>query len=654
MGESPLGKIQTPRRPWGPVVAVLVCVGCLAPFANKAFTIDDPLFLWAAQHIQQHPGDPYGFTVNWYGWPQQMAENTKNPPLMAYFLAAAAALVGWSETALHLVCLLPAAGLAWGIYRLAEDLCTRPLSASLLAILTPVFLVSSTNVMCDTLMVCLWVWAVLCWRRGLARPGWLFVAAVLITLCALTKYFGVSLIPLLLVYTLAVCPRFGPRRWIPTLSLALVAMLIPVAVLCAYEWLSQRLYDRGLLGDAVGFSVGWRSDWAERSWGPLIGLIFTGGCLAGVLFYLPLLWSRRTLGAGVVVAVTLLVPVLAMGRLSWYPLFADTLTQQVRSAGTVWCLAAQTQSGQGPASYALAVAETARPTSGPQGLDVPAVLHMAVFVVIGLGVVALAVADLWRHRDANALLLFLWAAGTWLFAVEVNWVVNGRSLLPLAPVVGILVARRLDLRRGPSAAWAWREAWPLAGAAALGLAVTYADYRQAEADRSAAHTIARRCGGQSGKLWLEGHWGFQYYLEQQGAVHFDCKAIMDRTTLAVNTWSLTAHSQFRQSFAAGPAPYLLCVAETAITADSNAYHPRPGDLLVVPRNNYGIYYEPAPWQVRPVLTLEAPCLPWLTTHHLVQGAGFYSHDIGPFPFLIGPCEPIQYQVVQVLVEVLPD
>ena len=151
----------------GPVVAVLVCVGCLTPFVNKAFTIDDPLFLWAAQHIQHHPADPYGFEVNWYVSPMRMADVTKNPPLACYALALAASLFGWSEHALHLIFLLPAAGMAWGTYRLAEDLSGRPLLATLTAVLTPVFLVSSTNVMCDTMMVCFWVWAVVCWRLSL-------------------------------------------------------------------------------------------------------------------------------------------------------------------------------------------------------------------------------------------------------------------------------------------------------------------------------------------------------------------------------------------------------------------------------------------------------------------------------------------------------
>ena len=42
----------------------IAVVAVLAPFLNKAFHIDDPLFLWMAQQIAHHPGDPYGFAVN--------------------------------------------------------------------------------------------------------------------------------------------------------------------------------------------------------------------------------------------------------------------------------------------------------------------------------------------------------------------------------------------------------------------------------------------------------------------------------------------------------------------------------------------------------------------------------------------------------------
>jgi hypothetical protein len=546
------------QRRCEPLIAVLICLGCLVPFVNKAFTIDDPLFLWAAQHIQQHPFDPYGFTVNWYTHPERMADVTKNPPLACYALALAGWLFGWSEVALHTAFLLPAAGAAWGTYRLAEKLCTRPLLATLAGVLTPVFLVSSTNVMCDTMMLCFWVWSLVCWRRGLERPAWLIVAGALISLCALTKYFGVSLIPLLLVYTLLA------RRH---MRAGLTALFIPIAALTAYQLATLWMYQRGLLLDAIAFSVGARGEHGRGWLTPLIGLAFTGGCLISVLFYLPLLWPRQRPFAFLALAAALLMPVLAL------PLVAGGSEDRSR------------------------------------------LLQAALFLLGGLAVAVLAVADLLRRRDADAWLLFLWVAGTLAFGIAVNWVINGRSLLPLAPAAGILIARRLSSMQKENPVF--HSAFcilhstlayvPLAPAAAVALLVTAADYRQAGADRDAARLIADACAGQPGTLWFEGHWGFQYYLQKRGGVAVDQR-------------------------------------EKGLCFHKN-------DFIALPNHNYGVLYEPPTEAVCEVLIIEQPSFSLAGTMNEEQGAGFYSHVHGMLPFVFGSAAPLRYRVLRFITSV---
>src|SRR5262245_46858003 len=88
-------------------VLLALVLGVMAAFCNKAFTIDDPLFLWLGKHLQSHPFDFYGFSVDWDWTSRPMHEITKNPPLTGYYIAAAAALFGWSEVALHLAFLVP-------------------------------------------------------------------------------------------------------------------------------------------------------------------------------------------------------------------------------------------------------------------------------------------------------------------------------------------------------------------------------------------------------------------------------------------------------------------------------------------------------------------------------------------------------------------
>ena len=67
---------------------------CLLPFSGRAFSTDDPLFIWTAQHIIQEPLNPYNFEVNWNKNAAKMSEVTQNPPLAAYYMAAAGKIGG--------------------------------------------------------------------------------------------------------------------------------------------------------------------------------------------------------------------------------------------------------------------------------------------------------------------------------------------------------------------------------------------------------------------------------------------------------------------------------------------------------------------------------------------------------------------------------
>src|SRR5262249_34145880 len=157
--------------------------------------------IWAARHIQTQPGNPYGFSVNWYGADAPMADITKNPPLASYYIAFTALLLGWSEPALHLIFIAAAIAVAIGTFLIAGRLCAHPLPATLAAVLTPVFLLSSLTVMSDVLMLAFWVFAVYFWMKALGSThhGAFAASALFILAAAITKYFGMTLIPLLLV-----------------------------------------------------------------------------------------------------------------------------------------------------------------------------------------------------------------------------------------------------------------------------------------------------------------------------------------------------------------------------------------------------------------------------------------------------------------------
>jgi 4-amino-4-deoxy-L-arabinose transferase-like glycosyltransferase len=531
----------------------LVCA-CLAPFANKSFHIDDTLFLRAAEQIQHHPLDFYGFKMNWYGATRPMVENFDNPPLACYYIALVTAIVGWGEPGLHLGFLLPALAAAWGIFLLARRHSTQPLLAAAVAVLTPVFLISATTLMCDVLLLAFWVWAIVFFEEGLAehRCAPFFASGVLAGLAFLTKFTGLALLPLLTAYGL-ISQRRG-SWWIAT----------PILLLFfagCYEWMTHQLYGKGLLLTAVGVSshaAGARgSSFLDRQ---ILGIGYVGGCFLPLLFYTPWLWSAR----GFLKLLLLTAPCLLV-----YPHLAQCALLLWHADGSPnWLLCIQS----------------------------------AAFITGGVHLFLLAGSELWERRDATALLLILWILGIFAFATTFNWTLNGRSVLPMVPAIGILVARRVERQRQTDRAVGLRSlVWPAILAATICLLLAKADYDLAGTGRKAARELCAKFQDSRKQLWFEGHWGFQYYMEQGGA-----KAL-----------------------------------------ESDFALPRPGDTVIVPSEGVNVI-DLATNLVRLVDTLEYAPNTHYSTMSLSAGAGFYAGTAGAFPFSIGHIDPERYYVFEVV------
>jgi len=341
----------------------------LVPFVGKAYHIDDPLFLWAAKHIQVAPFDPYGFGINWYGQEEPMWDVMKNPPLVSYYLAIVSLFFGWGEVAIHLAMMIPAVGVIIGTYTIARRLCEQPIQAAMACLATPVFIVSSTTVMSDIPMLSLWVWSVGLWIKGLDddRPAWLAFSALLMALAALTKYYGIALVPLLLVYSLA--KKRSAGIWA-------LYFLVPITALAAYQWHTAGLYGSGLLTAAANFPAMSLSEHYTNSIKVLTGLAFVGGCIAVGLFYAPFVWERMyLLGGG-------FLTLLAIASLSLF----DTIG--------------------------------GFPLQDSSGIRFLIIVQFSIFLVAGIGILILALIDVREHRDAASLLILLWIAGTFVFVVS--------------------------------------------------------------------------------------------------------------------------------------------------------------------------------------------------------------------------------------------
>ena len=194
-------------------------------------------------------------------------------------------------------------------------------------------------------------------------------------------------------------------------------------------------------------------------------------------------------------------------------------------------------------------------------------------------------------KDPESLLLFLWILGTFIFVGFVNWTISGRNILPMAPAVGIIIARKFRRIQGIAVS---KVVLPLALMLTVSLLVTYSDYRHANEIRNVTKYVKEYWIGKT-NVWFQGHWGFQYYLEEAGAKALNIKN-----------------------------PGL-----------------KSGDILITPSFGYNF------------AELNEACFDHVQKIFISpasdfngSGAGFYSLT-GPFPYKFGKVEPESYEIQRV-------
>jgi hypothetical protein len=337
-------------------------------------------------------------------------------------------------------------------------------------------------------------------------------------------------------------------------------LIVPLFVLAGFQVYAWQMYGLGPLTGAAAYALAKGVDGSDLAARLTTTLAFSGGTMASAFIFMAFAWPRRHLGPALGSALLIggvLVAVIVQGRL---PLFEHA------------------------------------PVTGGQ------LVQLVLFVLAGLHLLVLAASDVIRSRNGEGLLLFLWVAGVFIFAGFVNWSVNARTLLPMAPAVGILMVRRMERDaanaghlKGRTGLWGG-----LLIAAAIALAVTWADYSLAESQRTAATRIRDAYPNRLQATWFQGHWGFQYYMQQ-----YDFRPLDFRTPRV-----------------------------------------HRGDIVVTPTNNSNAKLLSRK-TARTVQTMTFETCSWLTTMQVQRGAGFYAHQWGPLPFVFGPVPAETYLVYEI-------
>lgn len=441
--------------------ALLLATLVLVPFHDKAFTIDDTLFLKQATHVLSDPLHPTAFETAWKDDWERVSTILPTGPVMAWLLVPSA-LAGGSESLAHaveLALLLLAIiasvslGLRLGLSR------GWACAAGLLVASMPAVLGMAGTAMPDVPALAFGVMGLerlVAWRQDRRLPS-AALAALLLGLAVLTRTHLLLLLgvgALLVVddpfsvdgWRRDLAPRLAPLAAAPLLTAALMLLTADPAARAGSIGGSAARYS-GLvhLGpNAVAFATHW---------------------VLAMIFALP--WAV----------------------LRWRPL--------LRRA---WVFVAASIA----AALVFRLAEVP-PTPWPLAL------------VAGLGAAVLAdvLADAVTRRDGLQLALVLWLVFPLAVVPYVHF--PSKYLVPSAPAAAILLARELAKHA--------RLARPLLVASlglgvSLGVAILRADAAFAGVDRTAAAAVIAPQVAAGRNVWFIGHWGFQWYAEQAGARFF--------------------------------------------------------------------------------------------------------------------------------------
>jgi uncharacterized membrane protein len=251
-----------------------------------------------------------------------------------------------------------------------------------------------------------------------------------------------------------------------------------------YEYYTHTLYGTGLFFEAFIFAneesslemVGFFDN-------TLIGLAFLGGCFPVALLLGPLTGGR--------------------------------LFKQLTFLFTMGVLALTFyQGGIGEHSFV-----------SDDGTNFGLMIQFWIFSLAGFCLVMACIKELSNGLDHDSVFLLLWFFGIFVFASYLNWTINARSLILLVPAVGILLSRRLEQWGVVGGKLKVIIAGSMIGFASLvAVAAVYADYVWANIARTAAREITTEFDDPR-RLFFQGHWGFQFYMEKAGALPMDFKSV---------------------------------------------------------------------------------------------------------------------------------
>jgi len=221
------------------------------PFANQAFHIDDPVNIYLARHIIHHPENPYGFLMIYNGAIHSFDRFFANPPLNGYLLSFMIRLVGEHEIGLHLFFLIYTIFSGWLMFLISKKFLNgddqSAFFSAVLLLFSPAFFVMNHTIMMDTPLLCFYLASIYFFLEAETRPSFYLLAGMFAALASLTRYTGMTLIPLFLCMAV-----LNPKQ---RSLMSFWSIIIPMFVFeCWYFW-TCCLYSSGYWLNIVSYET---------------------------------------------------------------------------------------------------------------------------------------------------------------------------------------------------------------------------------------------------------------------------------------------------------------------------------------------------------------------------------------------------------------
>lgn len=453
------------RQPfWFFLLPLALAVVFLLPFLNKAYTIDDTLFLLQAQHAIEDPLHPTAFNVVWSdNRVVRCSAIMPSGPVQA-FLLIPAILMNGSEVVAHsaqlVALLLGIIGTMLLARELGQSRAAAALAGSVVAT-SPCVLGMAGTAMPDVPSMALGVWALLFAHRWRQQPKlrWILLTVVLLALAALARphaIFFVAIVFIMLAKDAGEGAFFRRFSWrlVDTLPL-----LVAVGLVFLYGRISA---DPGVPGGNV---VG-----AART---LAGLVEPDRHFIAFLAH----WALTTPFA-------FLVILLARGRVRW--VFVATLA--IPFGAIIAGLGFYKQTWVG-LFCALSLTSLVYVLTNPRTKERPIHYALMFTMIMPLSLV------IYVHLPA-------------------------KYLAPSMPAAGLLLGAELDAQlASPDGVPRWLRtaiALCLLFFGVSGVLVLSGDARYGQLSRRAAKELVADAVADGKTVWFTGHWGFQWYASRAG------------------------------------------------------------------------------------------------------------------------------------------